>query len=128
MQEVHDLVRDLAGFEPVGRAVPACDRGEGTVQQVHRDSKVDCAGVSAVAVIGVPDPKWGEAVTAFIAARPGEHVDPEEISKTVRAQKGSHQTPKAIHIVDELPKTAAGKIDKKALRRPYWPGGTRQIH
>jgi fatty-acyl-CoA synthase len=87
-----------------------------------------CAGVSAVAVIGVPDPKWGEVVTAFIAARPGEHVDPDEISRAVRAQKGSHQTPKAIHIVDELPKTAAGKIDKKALRRPYWPGGTRQIH
>ena len=42
--------------------------------------------------------------------------------------KGSHQTPKAIHVVDELPKTAAGKIDKKALRHPYWPEGTRQIH
>jgi fatty-acyl-CoA synthase len=46
----------------------------------------------------------------------------------VRELKGSHQTPKAIHVVDELPQTAAGKIDKKALRRPYWPAGTRQIH
>ena len=87
-----------------------------------------CAGVSAVAVIGVPDARWGEAVTAFVAARPGEHVDPDEISKTVREQKGAHQTPKAIHIVDELPKTTAGKIDKKALRHPYWGEGTRQIH
>jgi acetyl-CoA acetyltransferase len=69
-----------------------------------------------------------EAVTAFVAARPGEHVDPDEIRKMVRELKGSHQTPKAIHVVDELPKTAAGKIDKKALRRPYWPEGTRQIH
>ena len=67
-------------------------------------------------------------MTAFVAARPGEHVDPDEIRKMVRELKGSHQTPKAIHVVDELPKTAAGKIDKKALRRPYWPAGTRQIH
>jgi fatty-acyl-CoA synthase len=87
-----------------------------------------CAGVSAVAVIGVPDARWGEAVTAFVATRPGEHVDVDEIRKTVREQKGAHQTPKAIHVVDELPKTAAGKIDKKALRRPYWGEGTRQIH
>jgi fatty-acyl-CoA synthase len=87
-----------------------------------------CAGVSAVAVIGVPDARWGEAVTAFVAARPGEHVDLDEIRKTVREQKGAHQTPKAIHVVDELPKTTAGKIDKKALRRPYWGEGTRQIH
>jgi fatty-acyl-CoA synthase len=87
-----------------------------------------CAGVSAVAVVGVPDDRWGEAVTAFVAARPGEHVDLDEIRKTVREQKGPHQTPKAIHVVDELPKTAAGKIDKKALRRPYWGEGARQIH
>ena len=45
----------------------------------------------------------------------------------MREQKGAHQAPKAIHVVDELPKTAAGKIDKKALRRPYWGDGTRQI-
>jgi fatty-acyl-CoA synthase len=87
-----------------------------------------CAGVSAVAVIGVPDDRWGEAVTAFVAARPGEHVDTDEIRKKVRESKGAHQTPKAIHVVAELPKTAAGKIDKKALRRPYWGEGTRQIH
>jgi len=87
-----------------------------------------CAGVSAVAVIGVPDARWGEAVTAFVAARPGQHVDQDEIRKTVRERKGAHQTPKTIHVVDELPKTAAGKIDKKALRRPYWGEGTRQIH
>lgn len=47
-------------------------------------------------------------------------MDLDQIRKTVRKQKGAHQTPKAIHIVDEPPKTAAGKIDKKALRRSYW--------
>jgi fatty-acyl-CoA synthase len=46
----------------------------------------------------------------------------------VREQKGAHQTPKAVHVVDELPKTTAGKVDKKAMRRPSWGEGTRQIH
>jgi fatty-acyl-CoA synthase len=87
-----------------------------------------CGGVSAVAVIGVPDARWGEAVIAFVAARPGEHVDVDQIRKTVREQKGAHQTPKTIYVVDDLPKTAAGKIDKKTLRRPYWGERTRQIH
>ncbi|MBV9773004.1 MAG: AMP-binding protein [Gemmatimonadetes bacterium] len=87
-----------------------------------------CRGVSAVAVIGVPDERWGEAVTAFVAARPGEVVDVEEVRKTVREVKGAHQVPKAVHVVTELPKTAAGKIDKKALRKPFWGEGGRQIH
>jgi fatty-acyl-CoA synthase len=87
-----------------------------------------CAGVSAVAVIGLPDDKWGEAVTAFVTVRPGAHIDPEEITKTVRGQKGPHQTPKTVHILPGLPKTPAGKIDKKVLRRQYWPDNQRQIH
>jgi fatty-acyl-CoA synthase len=87
-----------------------------------------CTGVSTVAVIGIPDDKWGEAVTALITVRPGEQVNLDEIEKTVRGQKGPHQTPKTIHVVQELPKTPAGKVDKKALRRQYWPDHQRQIN
>jgi fatty-acyl-CoA synthase len=87
-----------------------------------------CAGVSAVAVIGIPDDKWGEAVTALITVRPGEQVNLDEIEKTVREQKGPHQAPKKIQVVPDLPKTPAGKIDKKALRRQYWPDRQRQIN
>lgn len=123
-------VRDEAGFfYLVDRKKDVIVSGAFNVYPREVEDVISaCAGVSAVAVIGVPDPRWGEAVTAFVAARPGEHVDPDEIRKMVRELKGSHQTPKAIHVVDDLPKTAAGKIDKKALRRPYWPEGTRQIH
>ena len=123
-------VRDEAGFfYLVDRKKDVIISGAFNVYPREVEDVISaCAGVSAVAVIGVPDSRWGEAVTAFVAARPGEHVDPDEIRKMVRELKGSHQTPKAIHVVDELPKTAAGKIDKKALRRPYWPEGTRQIH
>ena len=60
--------------------------------------------------------------------RPGEQVNLDEIEKTVREQKGPHQTPKTIHVVQELPKTPAGKVDKKALRRQYWPDHQRQIN
>jgi len=87
-----------------------------------------CTGVSTVAVIGIPDDKWGEAVTALITVRPGEQVDLDEIEKTVRELKGPHQAPKKIQDVPDLPKTPPGKIDKKALRRHYWPDQQRQIH
>jgi fatty-acyl-CoA synthase len=65
------------------------------------DEIATCAGVSAVAVIGIPDEKWGEAITV----RPGEQVNLDEIEKTVHGQKGPHQTPKTIHVVQELPKS-----------------------
>jgi fatty-acyl-CoA synthase len=87
-----------------------------------------CTGVSTVAVIGIPDDKWGEAVTALITVRPGEQVNLDEIEKTVRELKGPHQAPKKIQVVPDLPKTPAGKIDKKALRRHYWPDRQRQIN
>jgi fatty-acyl-CoA synthase len=72
--------------------------------------------ISAVAVVGLPDDRWGEAVTAFVTLRPGQQLDADALIARVRERKGSHQAPKAIHVVPQLPKTAAGKIDKKALR------------
>jgi fatty-acyl-CoA synthase len=76
-------------------------------------------GVSSSAVIGLPDDKWGEAVTAFVVPRRGQPVDPAKLLATVRERKGPHQVPKAVHVVDELPLTAAGKIDKKVLQAQY---------
>ena len=73
-------------------------------------------GVAAVAVVGLPHEKWGEAVTAYVVPRAGVSVDPDLVVSAVRDRKGSHQAPKAVHIVDKLPQTPAGKIDKKFLR------------
>jgi fatty-acyl-CoA synthase len=85
-------------------------------------------GVSSVAVIGVPDERWGEAVTAFVVARPGAEVDPAALIAAVRARKGAHQAPKTVELVSELPTTSVGKIDKKALRATVWAGRDRLVH
>lgn len=79
--------------------------------------------VSAVAVVGVADARWGEAVTAVVVLAPGTSDDPaavatviEEIGAEVKRRKGSVQTPKHVLFVDALPLTGLGKIDKKAVR------------
>jgi fatty-acyl-CoA synthase len=86
------------------------------------------ANVSAVAVIGVPDDKWGEAVAAFVVARPGTTIDVAELMASVRARKGPHQTPKRLEVVADLPMTAVGKIDKKTLRAWHWANQARQVN
>ncbi|MFJ4710488.1 AMP-binding protein [Streptomyces anulatus] len=72
--------------------------------------------VAAVAVYGTPDPHWGEAVTADIVLHPGRQATPAELTEHVRAGRGALWAPKRIHLVDALPLTALGKIDKKKLR------------
>jgi fatty-acyl-CoA synthase len=77
------------------------------------------AGHSAVAqavVVGVPDPKWGEAVTAAVRLRPGEQVTAVELISLVAARKGSFQAPKIVEFMELIPQTPVGKPDKNALK------------
>lgn len=75
--------------------------------------------VSVAAVYGVADDKWGEAVTAAVVLRPGAEVATDELIRHVKAIKGSVQAPKRVHILEELPRTPVGKIDKLALRTKW---------
>jgi fatty-acyl-CoA synthase len=75
--------------------------------------------VAAVAVIGVPDERWGEAVKAVVVLRPGESVEADELISRVKEAKGSVQAPKTVDFVDEIPLSPLGKPDKKALRAQY---------
>jgi fatty-acyl-CoA synthase len=90
--------------------------------------------VAQVGVIGVPDEKWGEAVTAVVVLRPGTPDDAEsvarlttEIQERVKERKGSVQAPKQVVLADALPLTALGKPDKKALRAQFWTGRDRAV-
>jgi len=73
--------------------------------------------VSAAAVYGIADEKWGEAVTAAVVLRAGTTVTTGELIAHVKQLKGSVQAPKSVHLLTELPMTPIGKIDKKALRQ-----------
>ena len=72
--------------------------------------------VSSSAVVGMPDPKWGEAVTAFVVLRAGAEACTDQLKAHVRSLRGAVCTPKTIRIVDSLPMTALGKIDRNRLR------------
>ncbi len=73
--------------------------------------------VNEAAVIGRPDPHWGERVHAVVSLKPGHHVDPEDLRVWCRAHLAAFKVPKTLEIVPDIPKTATGKIAKEVLRR-----------
>ncbi|MGA7809078.1 AMP-binding protein [Bradyrhizobium sp.] len=85
------------------------------------------ADVAMVAVVGVPDDKWGEAVTAIVVPREGARPSPDELINLVKARKGSAHAPKQIQFANELPMTGVGKVDKKLLKARFWAGRDRMV-
>ena len=73
-------------------------------------------GIEECAVIGLPDKEWGERVTAVIVAKPGRKITPAELKDFLKGHLSSYKVPKEFHIVNDLPKSAAGKILKRDLR------------
>jgi acyl-CoA synthetase (AMP-forming)/AMP-acid ligase II len=83
--------------------------------------------VQECAVIGIPDPKWGEAVTAVVVCTEKGVVDEQCLISFSKAAIGSMKAPKSIIFVDELPKSAIGKVLKRELRARFWSGATRNV-
>ena len=84
--------------------------------------------VKEVAVIGIPDEKWGEAVKAVIVPRAGEKISQEEIIAFCADRLARFKKPKSVDFIDQLPRNPYGKVLKTELRQPYWEGLGRRIH
>ncbi len=84
--------------------------------------------VLEVAVIGVPDEKWGEAVKAVCVPKPGATVDADNIIGWARERIAGFKVPRSVDVIAALPRNASGKILRKDLRAPYWEGRERQVN
>jgi acyl-CoA synthetase (AMP-forming)/AMP-acid ligase II len=81
--------------------------------------------VMEVAIIGVPDEKWGETVKAVVALKPGTEATEQELIAWCRDQLAGFKCPKSVDVLEALPRNPTGKILKRDLRRPYWEGHDR---
>lgn len=75
--------------------------------------------VLEAAVIGVPDAKWGEVGAAYLMVRPGDTLDPETVRPWCRERLAAYKVPATVHLVDDFPRTAAGKVRKPDLRKMW---------
>jgi len=72
--------------------------------------------VAEVVVVGLPHERWSEAITAVVVPRPGESIDERELIRTLRSTLDGYKVPKSVIVVDELPRTSTGKIQKNLVR------------
>jgi acyl-CoA synthetase (AMP-forming)/AMP-acid ligase II len=105
-----------------------CSGGENIYSREVEEALAAHPAVAEVAVIGVPDAKWGETVKAFVALKPGAHATEAELVEHCRSLIASYKKPRGIEFMKALPRTnSTNKIDKKALREPYWAGRERRV-
>ncbi|MEQ9506572.1 MAG: long-chain-fatty-acid--CoA ligase [Hyphomonas sp.] len=113
---IHDRVKDMI-----------VSGGENVYPAEVENAIFGAPGVADVAVIGVPDEKWGEAVKAIIVKKPGEDPTPESIIAWAKEHIAAYKAPKSVDFIDALPRNPSGKILRKDLREPYWKGMTRRV-
>jgi len=113
---VHDRVKDMI-----------VSGGENVYPAEVENAIMGAPGVADVAVIGVPDERWGEAVKAIVVLAPGARPDPEAVIAWARARIAGFKAPKSVDFIDALPRNASGKVLRRELRKPYWEGRARMV-
>lgn len=84
--------------------------------------------VQEVAVIGIPDQKWGETVKAVVVPKPGMSIEEADIIAWARDRIAAFKAPRSVDVIEALPRNASGKILRKDLRAPYWEGYERMVN
>jgi long-chain acyl-CoA synthetase len=75
--------------------------------------------VAEAVVVGLPHERWTEAITAVVVPKAGESIDPGELQAALKAHLDGYKVPKSVIVVDELPKTSTGKIQKNKVREAH---------
>lgn len=102
--------------------------GENVFSAEVENAIMQHGAVAECAVIGVPDPQWGERVHAVVVPKAGREIAPSEIAPHCKALIAGYKCPRSVDVRHEpLPKSAAGKILKTDLRRPYWENESRNV-
>lgn len=102
--------------------------GENVSSIEVEDAVFSHSDVAEVAVIGIPDEKWGEKVLALVVKTPGSTLTEAELIAHVRTKLAAYKCPKVVEFRNELARTATGKLQKFILRAPYWEGFERQVN
>jgi malonyl-CoA/methylmalonyl-CoA synthetase len=113
-------VLDNGYLKIVGRAKDLIITGGLNVYPKEIEDRIDALpGIAESAVIGVPDPDFGEAVTAVVVAKAGHAPSEADLIAALKAEIANFKVPKRVHFVQELPRNAMGKVEKNTLRQRY---------
>ena len=114
---IHDRVKDMV-----------VSGGENVYPAEVENALMAHPAVADVAVIGVPDQRWGETVKAIVVRAPGVEVTEQQLIDFTRERLARYKCPTSVDWIDALPRNPTGKILKKDLRAPYWVGRERQVN